>query len=54
MSLREETVSVLRAWRPLAVFAVAMLVVFTLARIGLVAWQYQRVSDAHMLTTVFV
>jgi phosphoglycerol transferase MdoB-like AlkP superfamily enzyme len=54
MSLREETLSVLRAWRPLAVFAAAMLVVFTLARIGLVAWQHQRVIEAHMLAPVFV
>jgi phosphoglycerol transferase MdoB-like AlkP superfamily enzyme len=54
MSLRQETLSVLRAWRPLAVFAVAMLVVFTLARVGLVAWQYERVAAAHMLKPVFV
>jgi phosphoglycerol transferase MdoB-like AlkP superfamily enzyme len=40
--------------RPLAVFAAAVLVALSLARVGLVLWQYDRVRDADMLGVVFV
>jgi len=40
--------------RPLGVFAVAVLVALSLARVGLVLWQYDRVTAAEMLGTVFV
>src|SRR6185436_9257144 len=40
--------------RPLAVFAAAVLVALSVARVGLVLWQYDRVSAADMLGTVFV
>jgi phosphoglycerol transferase MdoB-like AlkP superfamily enzyme len=40
--------------RPLAVFAAAVLVALSLARVGLVLWQYDRVRAADMLGIVLL
>src|SRR5262245_60908056 len=54
MQLRRSIADTFTYLRPLAVFAAAVLVALSLARVGLVLWQYDRVRDADMLGTVFV
>jgi phosphoglycerol transferase MdoB-like AlkP superfamily enzyme len=53
--LRRTDISALfSALRPLAVFAAAALAVLTVSRLGLVLWQHERVTAAHMLAPVFL
>ncbi len=54
MNLRSHTVNSLAYLRPLAVFALAILVVLGLARLGLVLWQLDRVLAANMLGAIFL
>ncbi len=51
LSARERTITALV---PLLSFAWRLILVLTLARIALVAWQWDRVLEADMLATVFV
>src|SRR5690349_9642459 len=53
MRLRNSIADICIYLRPLAVFAVAVLVALSVARVGLVLWQYDRVRAAGMLGTVF-
>jgi phosphoglycerol transferase MdoB-like AlkP superfamily enzyme len=54
MKFRRSTADILTYLRPLAVFAAAVLVALTLARVALVLWQYDRVRAVDMLAAVFV
>ena len=54
MKLTSHAVNALAYLRPLAMFALAVLVVLSLARLGLVLWQLDRVLAAHMLGAIFV
>jgi phosphoglycerol transferase MdoB-like AlkP superfamily enzyme len=54
MPLRRNIVDTLLYLRPLAIFAAAVLVALSVARVGLVLWQYDRVRAADMLGTIFV
>jgi phosphoglycerol transferase MdoB-like AlkP superfamily enzyme len=54
MELRRSISDIGTYLRPLAVFAAAVLVALSLARVGLVLWQYDRVHTADMLGFVFV
>jgi phosphoglycerol transferase MdoB-like AlkP superfamily enzyme len=54
MKIRDELSSLLTLLRPLAIFAGAMLAMLSAVRLGLVLWQLDRVSAAHMLGAVFV
>jgi phosphoglycerol transferase MdoB-like AlkP superfamily enzyme len=54
MSFKNEIRNAFAYLRPLGVFALAVLAVLTLARLGLVIWQLDRVSAAHMLGPIFL
>jgi phosphoglycerol transferase MdoB-like AlkP superfamily enzyme len=54
MKIRDELSSLLTILRPLAIFAGAMLAMLSAVRLGLVLWQLDRVSAAHMLVEVFL
>ena len=54
MTIRDELSSLLTVLRPLAIFAGAMLAMLSAVRLGLVLWQLDRVSAAHMLGAVFL
>src|SRR5438105_2760609 len=53
MKIRDELSSLLTVLWPLAIFAGAMLAMLSAVRLGLVLWQLDRVSAAHMLVEVF-
>lgn len=54
MSLRSHTADSLDYLRPLGLFALAVLVSLSVARLGLVVWQLERVTAAEMLGSIFV
>ncbi|HEX5048062.1 MAG TPA: LTA synthase family protein [Gammaproteobacteria bacterium] len=54
MLQRAHVSPLLAALRPLALFAAASLAVLTASRLGLVLWQHERVTAAHMLGPVFL
>jgi len=54
MGLRGATTDALYYLRPLAVYALAVLVTLSLSRLGIVLWQHERVGAAHMYGVVFV
>jgi phosphoglycerol transferase MdoB-like AlkP superfamily enzyme len=54
MKFRVDLRTLLRAFRPLAIFVAAALAVLTVARLGLVLWQLERVTAAKMLGPIFI